>query len=124
MGFADDLRGFTAKVNARTQAVFVNTCAAAKDSIQVGSPVTGAPGQLVDTGNLRASWQLEFESPTSALISTNVEYAEQMETGTRDGKALVQRSQVGGFHSVALTRVGLNRIVEVETAKLAGGSNA
>ncbi len=119
MSFGDDLRIFAAKVHTNNQAVFVNTCAAAKDSITDGSPTTGAPGQLVDTGNLKASWQLEFESASSALISTNVEYAQQMEEGTRDGRALVQRSQVGGFHSVALTVAGLDKIVALEAEKVA-----
>lgn len=134
MGFADDLRIFAAKVQARNQAVFVNTCAAAKDSIQNGSPVTGAPGQPVDTSNLKASWQLTFDSPSSALISTNVVYAPFIEEGVapvRSGNVtgttkqrLTLRSPVGGFHSVALTVAGLSRIVETETAKLTGGANA
>ena len=118
--FADSLNRFTAKVKADTQAVFVNTASAALDSIQNGSPVTGSPGQLVDTGNLKASWQLNFDTPTSALILTNVVYARQMEDGTRDGRALTQRSPTGGFHSVALTIAGLDRLVEAETVKMAG----
>jgi hypothetical protein len=37
----------------------------------------------VDTGALRNSWQLQFESPTAALISTNVEYAPIIEDNVR-----------------------------------------
>jgi hypothetical protein len=72
----------------------------------------------VSTGNLKASWQLTFESPDAALISSNVEYAEIIEDNIR-GATL--RSKVGGFHSVKLTIAGWQRLVEDETRKLTGG---
>ena len=117
--FGLELTTFLLKVKAREQAVFVNTVAAIQDSIQHGSAVTGAPGQPVDTGNLLDSWHTVFESNTVATISTNVEYAPVIEDNTR-GATL--HSQVGGWHSVALTRAGFQRLVDVETVRAGGGS--
>jgi hypothetical protein len=116
--FADKFRRFSVNVQTDAQAVFAATAVHALHSIQFGSSITGAPGQLVDEGNLRNSWQLEFPSKESARISTNVVYAREMEDGTREGRALIQRSPTGGFHSVRLTIVGLQRILEHETERL------
>lgn len=120
MSFADDLKRFSAKVDARNKAIFVNTASAAKDSIVNGSSVTGAPGQPVQDGILRGSWQLQYESPTAALISTNAAHAQSNEDGIArpSGGPYIQRSPVGGRHSVKLTVLGIDRLIEVETAKV------
>ena len=117
MSFAEDLAKFAAKSKALQQAHFINTASAVKDSIVNGSPVTGAPGQPVDTGNLKNSWQLTFDGPADATVSTNVEYAPVIEDNVR-GATL--RSQVGGFHSVKLTVGGFERLAETEARKLTG----
>lgn len=111
MAFANDLAAFTAKVEARQRAVFVNTAVAVKDSITVGSAVTGAPGQPVDTGNLLNSWQLMFPTADVAEITTNTEYAPAIEEGMGKDGPMTLRSAVGGFHSVALTRAGFDLLV-------------
>jgi hypothetical protein len=125
MSFADDLQRFTAKVETRTRDVFVNVAAHVLTSVRDGSPVTGAPGQPVDTGNLKASWQLRFDSPTSAEVSTNVEYAPQNEDGIArpGGGQYTQKSPVGGRFSVAITAAGIQKILDAEVVK-AGGSVA
>jgi hypothetical protein len=115
--FSNSVRRFAVKVEARTGEVFVNIVAAAHASIVEGSPVTGAPGQPVDTGNLKNSWQVEFEGPEKALISTNVEYAPAVEENLR-GVDFHNH----GPHSVALTIAGLGNIVENEARKLTGGA--
>lgn len=127
--FADQMRAFSLKVETKSAAVFANVVSATQGSITDGSPVTGAPGQPVDTGNLKASWHTDFESPSSALISTNVEYAQYIEdgvvaVGSRRGNVtggtlqrLTLRSAVGGFHSVAQTVAGFPAIVADEVAK-------
>lgn len=131
MPFADDVRRFALKADGITTDVFANVVSATAASITDGSAVTGAPGQPVDTGNLKASWQTEFESDNEALISTNVEYASFIEDGvvplgSRRGNAtgrtqqrLTLRSDVGGFHSVALTRAGFGGLVDDEARKAA-----
>jgi hypothetical protein len=111
--FSDDLDRFLADLERRRRDLFVGVATETLRSIQEGSPITGAPGQPVDTGNLKASWQLLFESETTALIQTNVIYAPGIEDGIslETGQRLVQRSPVGGFGSVRLTRAGFQRIV-------------
>lgn len=112
MGFADDVRRFQGKAGDAAQQMHRGVVELAFQSIVEGSPVTGAPGQPVDTGNLKGSWQHIPEGPTTSLIATKVLYAPQIEDGTRAGRSLVLRSAVGGFHSVKLTVAGWARIVE------------
>ena len=117
MSFADDLKRFEQKVVADSRAIFVNVAATAHESIVNGSPITGAPGQPVDTGNLRNSWQLRFPDQNTAEISTNVEYAPYVEDNVRN-----VRFKNHGPHSVKLTIAGLQNIVAHETAKVTGGA--
>lgn len=117
MSFERDLAAFAAKTEAKRRAVFVNTVSAVKDSIVNGSSVTGAPGQPVQTANLKDSWDHEFAAGgEAATIFTNVEYAPVIEDNVR-GATL--RSQVGGFHSVKLTVAGFDRLVQGEAEKVA-----
>lgn len=115
MSFASEVAAFAAKAKAREQALFVNVASAVKGSIVDGSAVTGAPGQPVDTGNLKDSWQLTFDDPNTAVISTGVVYAPVIEDNLR-GATL--RSRVGGFHSVRLTVGGFERLVADELTKV------
>jgi hypothetical protein len=112
--FADDLNAFTVKLEAQHAAIFSQVVDAVHDSIVNGSPVTAAPGQPVDTGDLKSSWIKSFDSPTSAEITTNVVYAPSIEDGVsyaHGEKPLTQHSPVGGFHSVALTVAGFDLLV-------------
>jgi hypothetical protein len=96
----------------------------ALQSIQFGSPLTAAPGQPVDTGNLRNSWQDEKVSPTEHVISTPVVYASNIEDGiSSHGTPMTLRSAVGGFHSVALTVANFDRIVD-DAARAVGSTGA
>jgi len=130
MSFADDLQRFAVKTQGKSNALFINVASGVKASIVDGSAVTGAPGQPVDTGNLKASWQLTFESKNSALVSTNVAYAPVIEDnlrssfdprGTMPEKDVLRepkKSTVGGFHSVKLTVGAFDRIVESKLTEL------
>jgi len=123
-GFADDIRRFGLVVETRSTEVFAGIVSALQDSIQNGSVVTGSPGQPVDTGNLRASWHSTFETPTKAIVSTNVVYAPSIEDGVsyaHGGTPMQLRSEVGGFHSVALSVAGFDRLVAA-VAEGAGGA--
>lgn len=113
--FVAGLQRFRVKVDARAKAVLTNVASAAKHSVTDGSPVTGSPGQPVDTGNLKNSWQLTFPGPWRAEITTACEYAKSIEFNLR-GATL--RSQVGGFHSVALTVGGFRRLVAAANAEV------
>lgn len=122
MSFADELTRFAEDTERKTHEVFVSTASAVHSSIVNGDLRTGAPGQPVDTGNLKSSFQLEFESPTVAKISTNVPYAQSIEDGVSYAHGetpLTLRSAVGGFHSVARTAANFDRILDDEVEKVA-----
>lgn len=106
----------------RARAVFLGTAAHLERSIKDGSSLTGAPGQPVQTGNLKRSWQTTFPSQDVAEIATNVIYAPGIEDGVslKTGKALTLRSPEGGFHSVKLTVAGFEKIVTAEVVAAGG----
>lgn len=117
-GFSGQLKAFADQAKLRHQAVFVGTVTEIERSIMDGSEITGAPGQPVQTGNLRGSFAPPiFETPTLARVATNVVYAPEIEEGARNGNPLTLRSEVGGFHSVALTIAGFPAIVEHEAER-------
>lgn len=124
------------KVEQRRTMLFVNTANATKNSITEGSAVTGAPGQPVDTGTLKASWVLAWDDPTHALIATNIAYAPVIEENSRaaydergDPAATARRnpdgswrrpvkSIVGGHHSVKLTHANFDALVRDELVRV------
>lgn len=114
MSFREDWARASQRALARQRAVFVNTASHAYESIVNGSAITGAPGQPVDTGFLRASWQLVFVDKDTARISTSCAYAPFVEDNVR-GVTFKNH----GPHSVKLTRAGFGRIVAYEHAKAA-----
>jgi len=73
--FADDLKLFADKVHRRGRQVFVGSVVAVHESVVEGSPLTGAPGQPVDTGFLKSSWIQAFPGEWLGEVSTNVSYA-------------------------------------------------
>lgn len=89
-------------------------------SVVRGSELTGAPGQPVDTGNLRSSWTPSTIAPGVRELTTNVEYARFIEDGGNDLAAFNLRSEVGGFHSVKLTEAAWPDIVEFARKKALG----
>jgi hypothetical protein len=125
MSFDAQLKRWSIKVESRTKAVFLSTAAKVHESITVGSATTGAPGQPVDTGFLRASWTLR-QGPTEATIATPVSYAPVIEDNLRssyDPKGVKNerknpngsyrvpiKSTVGGHHSVKLTVAAADRL--------------
>ena len=132
MSFRDDIREFSRSVETDSALLFLAICTAVLASIQFGSPITGAFGQPVDTGALRASWQLVFVSKSEALIATDKAYALSIELGIvtarsgqvtgHTGQRLTLRSRVGGFHSVQKTADAFDALVDDETRKLRGAA--
>lgn len=129
--FGEQLQNWKRKVAFRERAVFTGTAQEVLRSIVEGSEITGAPGQPVGQygegygspgqvgGTLKASWQLTFPDENTAEISTNIVYAPMNEDGVSGtGGPYVQRSSVGGRHSVRLTRAGFDRIVASEVRKV------
>lgn len=120
--FADGLNNFKGKFVTNSDALYLGVGDECLRSIQEGSEITGAPGQQVDSGALKGSWQRWFPSPTEQTIATDSPYAQQEEDGIAySGKPITQHSTVGGPHSTKLTVAGFKRIVEVVTARVTGG---
>lgn len=121
MAFADDIAKFTVKLDRVGENLVPRIGQLTQQSIVEGSALTGAPGQPVDTGNLRNSWHLSFPEPGVAQITTHVEYAEVIEDGVGRYGPLRLRSAVGGFHSVKMTRMAFSRIVDHAVGTLMSG---
>lgn len=119
MSFSSELAKVTARIQQLQQEHFANVASAALQSIRVGSPLTGSPGQPVDEGTLIDSWQLTFPEPGKAMISTSVGWAPPNEDGINNGRPYIQRSPKGGRHSVKLTAANIQNIVNDEAQKLA-----
>jgi hypothetical protein len=83
-------------------------------SIVEGSPLTGAPGQPVDTGFLKGSWHQVPETPLTTRIETDAPYAQGIEDGInlKTGGPIQLRAPTGGFHSVKLTAAGWQHLVD------------
>jgi hypothetical protein len=126
MSAEEDMRRIGGNVTAMTEDVFAQFVVEVHRSIVFGSELTGAPGQPVDTGNLRNSWEYEFDSPSHAFVTTPVEYGQAVEDGIGPHGPVVYgaggggRSTTGGSHSVILTEAAAQRIADVVTARVAG----
>lgn len=115
MSFSDDLKRFTLKVETKTREDFVDVTTEVQRAVVEGSEIPGSPGQPVQTGNLKSSWVGRFVNPLLWTLETNVVYAKSIEDGisyAHGGTPMTLRSPVGGFHSVALTVAGFQKIVE------------
>lgn len=126
MEFHRGLKTFVMVAAEQLQDVLIAGTLRVHESIKVGSPLTAAPGQPVDTANLRNSWQYEFdnpENPTKALVATPVEYAEAVEdaVGPNGPRVYGRKNGIGGSHSVKLTAAAWPKIVAHEVNRLGDG---
>lgn len=110
--FAKQLRRASLVIEQRYKTLFNRVTRHVERSILDGSPVTGAPGQPYQSGNLYRSWKRagSFEG-LSIVFYSDASYARIIEDNFR-GATL--RSSRGGFHSVKLTRAAFNAIVMYE----------
>ena len=111
MSFRSDLERHKRNTRARLRQTFVAATEEVHKSITIGSAITGAPGQPVDTGQLRGSWVPRFLGPWQWRDTTNTVYAPGIEDGIGPHGQITLRSSVGGFHSVKMTRTGWPSIV-------------
>lgn len=110
--FSDYVRAHGERAGQNLRAIFLITVTEVQRSIQTGSPLTGALGQPVQTGNLRDSYQLVFPLPTLAVIESDLPYALVIESGVGRFGPITIRSSVGGIGSIRATRQNFDRIVE------------
>lgn len=119
MGFADQLKGFSAKAQQRLTATRDGVDTEVFRSIVDGSELTAAPGQPFDpvssdknAGELRDSWTLEKDGDTT-VISTPVDYAVAVEYNLRG-----VHFRNHGAHSRDMTVAGFSRVVEAVTERV------
>lgn len=110
-----------ATIRNRQERLFMRVAEKMHESIVWGSATTNAPGQPVDTGDLRRSWQLTFPDKWRARSASGLDYAPAIEHGVGPHGKLTLRSKVGGFHSRDLTRAGFQRTVDESVKEIVGG---
>jgi len=120
MTFSDDINRHRTNTRKAMRDTFIASVQEVQKSIVEGSQITTAPGQPVDTGQLKGSWVPEFISDTVWRTTTNVVYAPGIEDQVGPHGAITLRSARGGFHSVRLTRTGWPRIVEIMALRHGG----
>jgi hypothetical protein len=130
--FTVQLNAFKVKTERQLGDVFAGVTQECDKSVRTGSEITGSPGQPVGQygpgyhagkkgGFLRSSWIGRPLSRWSWVFETNAPYAESIEDGVsyaHGGTPMTLRSSVGGWHSVALTVAGFQRIVDVVTSRV------
>jgi hypothetical protein len=145
--FADDLAAFNEKLARVSKDVFANATSAVKDSITEGSAITGSPGQPVDTGYMKLSWQAGFNEmpafpldgtgpkkdpawtggavatpppavPAGDIVTSYIVTNTQYAEYQEDGTGPPKVSTVGGHHSVKLTHAGFQRLLDVVVAEM------
>jgi hypothetical protein len=104
--FKQQLAAFMTKTDARLERVTDRVSEMARDSIRVGSPITGAPGQPVLSGRLRDSWFRSRLGQFLWRIASDAPYAATVEFKTH-----AKRFANHGPHSVRLTVVGFKRLL-------------
>lgn len=119
--FGNQLQMFGGDLEPMTQKIMGKSVSLAYRSVTIGSMITGAPGQPVDTGALLASWVIEWRGPWYAEITSDLPYAHIIEGGIGAYGPLTLRSKVGGFHSLALTSASWPRIVGLVVADYKAG---
>ena len=124
--FSSQLASASAAIEGRVRDAFTHSTDEVERSVRNGSEITGAPGQPVDQYELKPSFRAERLGDLVWQITTKVAYAQAIEDGIQPSyvtakgtqvtpRRMTLRSNVGGFHSVALTRAGWDRIVDVVT---------
>jgi hypothetical protein len=116
--FFNDVKKFVENTKAKERMLHKRTVEHAYRSIRFGSAVTGAPGQPVDTTELLKSWRMVKRANRITDLVSNAPHADIIEHNRRGARL---RSKVGGFHSVAITRMGWHLIVKYEWARVGNG---
>lgn len=107
MSALDDARRVNAKIESGLIRFFDHLVANTFTSVVDGSPLTASPGQPVDEGVLRGSYEVRRPSLHQAEVSSDVPYARAIEENY-DNKSF----RSGGPHSVKLTIAGMPNLAE------------
>jgi hypothetical protein len=126
MGFLDECRQFGKDVDTADAEATETFAKAAFTSIVHGSAATGAPGQpvaRVHGGKLRDSWRHERPSAIEHSISTDLDYAPDLEEGVGPNGQIDLTGPSGGFHSLSLTEQNADRLLEPAVERAAAGKD-
>jgi hypothetical protein len=121
MGFADELKTFGTKTGKLHAAVFVGSVVELRDSIKLGSALTGAPampvapGQFKRAGALRDSVTVNYPDPNTAVIYTTSPYALDVEDNAKG-----HTFNTGGPHGWKMTVAAFPRVVDAVAKRQAG----
>lgn len=121
MSFAQDLERFARATEKTSIAVFDATVVDMRDSITIGSAVTGAPampvapGQFKRAGALRDSITVSYADPNTAMIYTTSPYAIDVEDNVKG-----HQFHTGGPHGWKLTVAAFSRVLAMVTTRIAG----
>lgn len=138
--FDVQLEQFADNAERRLLDTFVLATQEARRSVVEGSPLTGAPGQPVDTGTLIGSFIEEFRGALVWELTSRLRYALPIEEGKRMSKGNValevvfsppgqgsrirngrdRKSKVGGYGSIARTIAAWPDIVSVSVIRAGG----
>jgi len=120
MSFEAEVRRFAALAQERQAQVVARVGDLAFASVVEGSPVTGAPGQPVVSGDLKRSWG-KTVTPEVTMIETSLFYAPWIEHGMLpEGGGLEDGPSPGGPHSLKLTVAGFDRLVDQAVREVGG----
>jgi hypothetical protein len=113
--FAGDLEPMTRKPS------WGSRCRSRIDQSRLGAQSLARQVNQSTLGALLNSWLIEWRGPWYAEITSDLPYAHIIEGGIGAYGPLTLRSNVGGFHSLALTSASWPRIVGLVVADYKGG---
>jgi hypothetical protein len=120
VSFSEEMVALAEQIDRENNSLLDRVADTMLESIVNGSELTGAPGQPIaegdvpNAGKLWSSWRKSAPTNESRELSTDVEYAIDVEDNPRN----LQFAR-GGAHSVRLTLAAFDTIVDHELA--AGG---
>lgn len=112
--------GIFVRITTRYNAMADATDDIALESIQVGSRITGAPGQPVDKFQLLPSYHIERLGVRTSRIVSYLPYAWGIEHGVGPHGPIKLRSSVGGFHSIKRTIAAMDRVAAAALRRING----
>lgn len=119
--FSSGLAQFKERTIQRLGATFVGTTVELRDSVKLGSAMTGAPampvapGQFARAGALRDSVTLGYPDPNTAILYTTSPYAVDVEDNVKG-----HQFASGGPHGWKLSVASFSRIVNAVAKRMAG----
>lgn len=104
----DQIRALAADLLERADEFHAGVVAEMEKSVVDGHELTGAPGQPVDDGDLKESWETTHDGPSKSTTESDSPYAQAVEDNW--GNVTYKN---GGSHSLKLTVAGAQTVADV-----------